>query len=651
MSQKFPLSIFISLLAIGSQTANSQSSVYGLVNDAATSAISSARITLFDSTLSYFQEMRSDENGAFSFPNVPNGNYLIGAEKIGKEYSEQAVSVPLSVVNFTLYNETQQGKWTVIKRTPEPLGGTDLAVLLPDGKIFYCHDTRDPFLFDPLANDTVPVSGDSSIQGCVAPTLLPDGKVIFVGGTDQATYGPGRRKVKTFNPVGQTWTPLPNMLDNRWYPSMTRLSNGKLLVVGGGGLQNPVRLNTSELYDYITGTSQYTDTAAIPNEQSPIVVLFSGKAMMTHRPPQLFEPVSIQWDTAADFLQRNRMPNGDHADHELVVLPEGDVLAIGYKSFTPGVPGNFVERYNWVTDTWSFGANLAPVRSRPETIFLPNKKVLVIAGEKQDTNDTTSVNQWGMTNLCDEYDPYQNSWRRLARMNWYREYHAVPLLVPDGRVIIAGGEGQPGNEPPFSMLEEFKPPFLFRGVRPEIHSLLQTDYQRGETIRFNFQKTDSITGVVLLSNPTVTHMMNCGNNRFLELPFSQTGNSISADIPLDSLIVLDGYYLLFAMVDDIPSIAKIIRINGTAMPTEIESMERSHATQFIIFPNPSNGFITIDMAEENSDYKIEIVNTLREIIIKTQNQKRIDISTLASGIYFMRMEQGHRFYSGKFIKQ
>lgn len=641
INRKFLLLTFLSLFIVAPHCVSAQWFLVGQVNDSSGSGITGARVTLFDSTLTFFRETRTNSTGGFTISGIPSGNYTWGAEKIGKQYQEQAVSLPTSLIpTLTLQSETQPGQWTVLKRTPEPLGGTDLAVLLPNGKIFYCHDTRDPFLFDPLTNDTVPVSGDSAIQGCVAPTLLPDGRVIFVGGTDQATYGPGRKKVKTFNPVGQTWTPLPNMLGNRWYPSMTMLYNGQLLVIGGGGLQNPIRLNTSELYDYTTGISQSADTVAIPNEQSPIVVLFTGKAMMTHRPPQLFDPVSMQWDVSADFLQGNRMPNGDHADHELVVLPEGDVLAIGYKSFTPGVPGNFVERYNPIADSWSFGANLAPVRSRPETIFLPNKKVLVIAGEKEDDNDTNSVNQWGMTNLCDEYDPYQNTWRRLARMNWYREYHAVPVLVPDGRVIIAGGEGQPGNEPSFSILEEFKPPFLFRGIRPEIHSLLQTDYQRGETIRFDFQKTDSVTSVILLSNPTVTHMMNCGNNRFLELPFSQTGNSIRADIPLDSLRVLDGYYLLFAMVDDIPSIAKIIRIRGNALPTGVESASNNNADAFFIYPNPNNGHFTIQIPTAVNSTEIEIMNLLGERIwsAKSVNQNMIVVNeNLSKGMYSLKV--------------
>jgi hypothetical protein len=123
---------------------------------------------------------------------------------------------------------------------------------------------------------------------------------------------------------------------------MEPLTDGKLLITGGGTQLNPQRTNSTEIYDLATGTSVMVDTTAIPQEQSPILMLYNGKVMMTHRPPQLYDPPTQQWDACADFLQGNRMPNGDHADHELVHLPDSIVVAIGYRSFTAGVPGNFI---------------------------------------------------------------------------------------------------------------------------------------------------------------------------------------------------------------------------------------------------------------------------------------------------------------------
>lgn len=544
-------------LALSAQT------LIGTVSDPLGAPVGNVRITLFNADTSQFWETRTNASGQYLIANLPSGIPLsFGAAKPGFAYFQNAIPNIIGTItqNAQLALETEQGQWNIIMVSPEPLGGTDLGVLLPNGTIYYCHSTKDPFAFDPAANDTVTVPGDTKVQGCVAPKLLWNGKVIMAGGTDQEIYGPGSNKVKQYNTSTKTWEPLPSMLDYRWYPAMTQLADGRLLIVGGGGLNNPVRVNTSELYNPITGITEWADTVAIRMEQSPILTLYSGKVLMTFRPPQLFDPTTKQWSLASDFVQGNRMPNGDHVDHELVHLPEGDVIAIGFKPFPAGSGGNLVERYDPITNTWTLRSNFAPLRSRPETVLLPDRHILTLAGFKEEPSDPTPVNQWGHMALTDLYDPYADTWRRLMPMPRKREYHALATLVPDGRIIVVGGEGAPGNEPPQSIIDAYKPPYLFRGVRPQILNLQKTDYHRGDTIRFEVGRTNEPTAVVLQSITAITHMMNCGENRFLDLNFSQQGQAIEAIVPNDSLRSMPGWYMLWAMVDDIPSVARMIRI-------------------------------------------------------------------------------------------
>ncbi len=567
--------IFICIFLTVFVKANGQYNIGGIVRDQPfTQLMVYASMTLFNSDTTFFRETRVDTSGTYRFINIPPGSYFLGCSYIGKEYQQNSITISGNFFSydFNLIPETQTGIWNIIVQSPEALGGTDLAVLLPDGKIFYCHNTIDPFVFDPVANDTIRVAGDDTVQGCAAPVLLPDGKIVFVGGTNQKIYGPGTRKIKTYNPVSQVWQTLPDMIGYRWYATLTRLTDGQLLITGGGGLQNPVRVKTSEIYNLNTGTSEQVDSIAIGNEVSPVGMLYNGKVLMTHRPPQLFNPVTKQWNNCADFQQGNRMANGDHSDHELVFLPEGNVVAIGYKSFNPGMPGKFIEKYNPNTDSWSYGLNFNPVRSRAKTVLLPGKNILVVAGYKEDAADTTSINQWGYMRITDLYNPYTEKWRRLARLNYNREYHSLPVLVPDGRVIIVGGEGQPGNEPPFSVIEAFKPPYLFRGVRPQIANLNQSVFRPGSQITFSVLKTNSVTNVILMSTPSLSHFMNCGNNRYIELSFTQSGNTINANIPTDSFKVLEGYYQLFIMVDDIPSVSKIIKIDLTVKQLQLTAL-------------------------------------------------------------------------------
>ncbi|MBK8923739.1 MAG: DUF1929 domain-containing protein [Saprospirales bacterium] len=551
--------------------------------------VPNARVTIFLNDTSMFREARTDANGVYLFENLDPLYFFFNVAARGFELFQNATTgiVGTVIYDAQLEPETQPGQWTTIMNSSEPLGGTDLGVLLPDGSIYYCHNTKDPFVFDPALDDTLTIPGDMQVQGCAASKLLWNNKVIMAGGTDQEIYGPGTRKIKQFDLAAQTWQSLPLMLDYRWYPSMTQLADGRLLIVGGGGLNNPVRVKTSELYDPIAGTTEWADTVAIGMEQSPILTLYSGKVLMTFRPPQLFDPVTEQWDLAADFVQGNRMPNGDHVDHELVHLPEGDVIAIGFKPFPTGSGGKLVERYDPVANAWSLRAHFAPLRSRSETVLTPDRRILVLAGAKEDPSDPSPVNQWGYMDLTDQYDPYADTWRRLAPMPRKREYHALAILVPDGRIIVVGGEGAPGNEPPLSIIDAYEPPYLFRGVRPQILNLGKTDYQRGETIHFDVARTNAPTSVVLQSTQAVTHMMNCGENRFLDLNFSVENQAVSAEIPDDSLKVLPSWYLLWAMVDDIPSEARMVRI----LPGQAPSVSVNNALTdpvFTVFPNPAN---------------------------------------------------------------
>ncbi|MDQ3016204.1 MAG: DUF1929 domain-containing protein [Bacteroidota bacterium] len=644
--------LFIALLFLAGNLITAQT-LTGTITDSIGSPVIDVRVTLFNGNRSFFRETRTDASGQYRIENLPEGGpYLtFGAAKTGYAYFENTTTGIFNTLihNAQLSPETEQGVWTTIMNSPEPLGGTDLGILMPDGTIYYCHNTKDPFAFDPAVNDTTTIPGDEFVQGCVAPKLMWNGNIIMAGGTTQDIYGPGTNKIKQYNILSKSWQPLPLMLDYRWYPSMTQFADGRLLIVGGGGLNNPIRVNTSELYDPLTGETVLTDQVAIANEQSPILTLYNGKALMTFRPPQLFDPETSQWELASDFIQGNRMPNGDHVDHELVHLPEGEVIAIGFKPFPAGAGGNLVERYDPITDTWRLGAHYAPLRSRAETVLLPDRHILTLAGAKEDANDTSPVNQWNYMNLTDLYDPYADTWRRLAPMPRMREYHALAVLVPDGRVIVVGGEGEPGNEPPLSIIDAYEPPYLFRGVRPQILNLEKTDYQRGESIHFDIAFTNAPTKIILQSTQAVTHMMNCGENRFLDLTFTQQGQSMEAYINADSLRSLPGWYLLWAMVDDIPSEARIIRIlPGKAVVTSVDKIQG--VPSFRIFPNPvySGSSMTVELASnpigkitfELSDENGRMIRT--ESFVEKSDTRIFQIKTekIPPGIYFLRAQVG-----------
>lgn len=625
-------------------------SISGTITDPMSTPLMDVRVTLNNSDTTFFAEERSDALGMYQFSGVPAGSYTVNASRADLAYARVSIStngVDPIMQDLTVNTDTVMGQWNVLVNSPEPLGGTNLSTLLPDGRIFYCHNTTDPFVFDPATNLPSLIPGAGQVLGCVGLASRTDSAIVFIGGADQDVYGPGTKYVKTWNSATGNWSAMTQELDDfRWYPSTTRLPDGRILTVGGGNENNPQRTNTSELLDPFTLSTTVVDTIQIGNEQSPIVMLHDGTVLMTHRPPQVFDLATEQWELTGDFVQGDRMPNGDHADHELVVLPEGNVVAIGYRSFTPGVYGNMVEVYDPVSATWSLGTNATSVRSRPETVLLPNKKILVLAGQKENPGDPTPVNAWGMTKLAHYYDPYAGAWRQLANMNWFREYHATAVMVPDGRIVVAGGEGSPGNEPPLSVIEAFTPPYLFKGIRPRLAPIADRDWMRGETLTLDFDRTEALTGVVLQSQTLVTHMMNCGNNRFVEVPFTLSGNQATIELPTDALQLPDGFYTLVGMVDDIPSVAQIVRVTGDfSTGTFSLADEAQRAT---VIPNPAVEQVAISFtANTTGAVTVTVLNALGQVVMQEQesaiagrNTVRMDITGLASGMHQVVVRSG-----------
>lgn len=541
--------------------------VSGTVRTNGGALIAGARITLFSPDLSFFREVRTNAAGIYQVPNARPGLLQLGVAAVGREYQE----VPIEVVeggvvrDFALPPEAQVGRWDVIGNTaPSTFDATDIGVLLGDGRVLYCHDTVTPIIFNPVTGQAIQAAGSISEQGCMNTTLLADGRVIMVGGQEGSAPGSFRdavRWVKAYNPFSNTWGGLPWLLNpsGRWYPGMARLADGSLLVMGGGTRPSAVRTATCERLNLATMQWSYTGSMLSPSEFSPCALLHTGEVLATWWPQQLYNPSTGQWRATGPFNQPNRgYPN--HSDHSLIVLADGRAAAIGLERVPGGANTVMAEIYDPVSGTWSLGSSPALTRHQPEVVQLPDGKVLVAAGDSQLANPGVA-NVQGIVKWTDLFDPVANAWRRVADMGQFREYHAVTLLVPDGRVISTGGTVINFSNPPTSAdVEAFSPPYLFRGVRPTIADLSTTTPQRGGVVAATVFPQTRITSAVLVGTSAVTHWVDAGVPRRLVLPVQQTGSSVSMTMPTDANVLPSGHYMLFLMVDDIPSAARIVRI-------------------------------------------------------------------------------------------
>jgi len=221
--------------------------------------------------------------------------------------------------------------------------------------------------------------------------------------------------------------------------------------------------------------------------------------------------------------------------------------------------------------------------------------------------------------------------------------------------MLCGGEGAPGNEPPQSMIEAFSPPYLFRGVRPEISNLNTATFQRGGTVQFDVAKTNALTSVVLMSNAVLTHFMNSGNNRYLDLDFTQTGHSVTANLPADSLYLMPGWYMLFGMVDDIPSVGKMVKIEPGLTPVSGVEDVPGNGFLALVFPNPSAGqfFVEVNGAEIGETLRLEVFDLTGRIVLVNGLQAHSSVMqteiSLPSGFFFLKVSGKHKAASRKVV--
>ncbi len=560
------------IVAIGYGGAGA-ATVIGTVREASGAhiAIAGARVTLFSLDLTTFREVRTDAGGNYVVTDVPPGTYRTGASLPRYAYDEVPVTVDASgaIVDFLLGPDTHLGRWSVIGDTaPEAFGASNSGTLQTDGKVIFCHDTLDPVVFDPKTGAKTFPPSSPSWQGCHMTTLLSDGAVLFVGGQNSGDFRDAVKTVKSWNPASQTWTVMANLNQERWYPGLLRLADGGLLSCGGGQRPNAQRTSTCELFNPDTRAWTPTDSLDQPTEYPPAVLLETGDVLLTWYPPQLFNTGTTTWTPTGNFVQADRnFP--DHSDHSIVLLPDGRVMAVGVYKGTKPDP-SMVELYDPASGAWSLGPSPQTIRSRPEVVLLPGGWVLAAGGKKEDA-DPVPVNPFGQVKLTDLYDPYRSAWRRGADLVLAREYHATTLLVPDGRVITTGGTGEPGNPPNESSVEAYEPPYLFRGVRPRIDTLASDRLCSGTSAQMSVSRTSAVTDVVLMGTNSVTHWMDAGIPRHLSLAFSQAGSNVSFDVPTSEVAAPQGWYLLFAMVDDIPSEGRIVHLTQS-VPAEVGAL-------------------------------------------------------------------------------
>ena len=138
--------------------------------------------------------------------------------------------------------------------------------------------------------------------------------------------------------------------------------------------------------------------------------------------------------------------NITRSDHTATLLANGKVLVVGgYGGNRPlNNPELSAELYDPVTGSWSVTGGLGMPRRGHTATLLPNGKVLVAGGAPSLGSDPS-------LNSAELYDPNTGQWSPTGNLNTGRSGHTATLLQ-DGKVLVAGGfsgGGTNGNCPCF----------------------------------------------------------------------------------------------------------------------------------------------------------------------------------------------------------
>ncbi|KAG0590548.1 hypothetical protein M758_1G097700 [Ceratodon purpureus] len=371
--------------------------------------------------------------------------------------------------------------------------------------------------------------------------ILPDGRQIVIGGRRQFNYefvprNPGEG-VHGLPLLAQTSDPGA---ENNLYPFVHLSTDGNLFIFAN---------QDSIMFNYKTGTEvrRFPRLAGGPRNYPS-----SGSSVLL--------PI-----TAAD---------GYKAAEVMICggAPAGSFQNVGSGKFAPALQtcGRLV-----ITATnpqWQI-ENMPSPRVMGDMLILPTGEILIINGAKYGTAG------WG---VCREpalapvlYNPGFRRFQEMATTTIPRLYHSTALVLPDGKVLVAGSNPNQGYSfagvmyPTELRIEKYSPYYLNNGYnfrRPQIVLVDNTNPKYGAAFKVTFKVASALAGVAfhLYAPPFVTHTYSM-NQRMLILgstaPAAASGQHVSTiTAPPNAVTAPAGYYLLTVINGGTPSVSTWVHV-------------------------------------------------------------------------------------------
>ncbi len=514
-----------------------------------------------------------------------------------------------------------------------PVVGVHVA-LLPNGKVlaydsigdnatetYPVQDHTRATVWDPATGTQTPVDVDTGFNiFCSGLAHLPDGRMFMAGGNKDQQLN-GIVQTHLFDPVTNLWSLGPNMLGGRWYPTVTPLSNGEMLITSG-------RVDTPEVRTP-AGSLRALSTASLSLPLYPwIDVAPSGRAFYSG-PDQTLRALDTAgtgaWQT---FGQRDAI-NRDYGGHALFDV--GKMLVAGGGASTKDAR---VVDVNGATPQVTPTAQMAFGRRQHNLTVLADGTVLATGGN---SSGAGLVDLNAGVYAAEQWDPATGQWRTLAAEQITRQYHSTALLLPDGRVLSSGG-GICGTCDQVGYLAKnaqvFSPPYLFQAdgtlaPRPTIDAA-PTATSYGAAMEISTGNPSAIRKVALVRLGAVTHSNNM-EQRYVPLAFTAGATSLTASAPANANVAPPGFYMLFIIdANGVPSVARMVSVQGNSQPTVTLTQPSDGAT----FTAPAN--VTLAAVASDADgtvAKVEFFNGQTKLGEDTSAPYSFTWSGVGAGTY------------------
>ena len=247
--------------------------------------------------------------------------------------------------------------------------------------------------------------------------------------------GLGLDSASIYDPDMNTWhAVLGRMNAGRWYPTVTVLANGDVLVVSGS-IDNTVGVNSMpQVCEVGTGTWRSLTSAQMSIDLYPQMFLAPNGKVFKPGPTPTTRYLDTAGTGAWSFVATRVGPGRSYGS--AVMYDPGKILVMGGGD----PPTNTAEVIDLTksSPTWRAVAPMAVARRQLNATLLPDGKVLVTGGTRY--GGFNNLDPTGWVHAAELWDPATEQWTTLASSKGIpRIYHSSALLLPDGRVLSMGG--------------------------------------------------------------------------------------------------------------------------------------------------------------------------------------------------------------------